>query len=185
MISGLKIVNDYINAPQQHDLLTTVDEALWLTDLSRRVQHYGYKYDYKRRRIDPDLYVGPLPPWAARLATRLHAEGHTPTLPDQCIVNEYEPGQGISAHVDCEPCFGDVICSVSLGSGCMMVFQHGATGEKREAYLKPGSLVVMRDESRYLWTHAIPARKTDRLNGQRVARGRRVSLTFRTVILGE
>lgn len=33
---------------------------------------------------------------------------------DQAIINEYLPGQGIAAHVDCEPCFGDEIGVVSL-----------------------------------------------------------------------
>ncbi len=33
------------------------------------------------------------------------------------------------------------------------------------------------------WRHAIPGRKTDKVGGQPRARGRRVSLTFRTVLL--
>jgi hypothetical protein len=33
------------------------------------------------------------------------------------------------------------------------------------------------------WQHGIPARKSDLHNGRRVQRGRRVSLTFRTVVL--
>ena len=36
-------------------------------------------------------------------------------------------------------------------------------------------------ESRYLWTHGIPYRKQDPINGQQVKRTRRVSLTIRKV----
>ena len=43
-------------------------------------------------------------------------------MPDQLIVNEYQPGQGISAHIDCEPCFKNTIVTVSLGSVYEMDF---------------------------------------------------------------
>jgi hypothetical protein len=38
-------------------------------------------------------------------------------------------------------------------------------------------------EARYDWRHAIPGRKIDKVDGRAVVRGRRVSLTFRTVRL--
>ena len=39
----------------------------------------------------------------------------------QLIVNEYTPGQGISAHTDAK-IFGDNIITLSLGSHCGFVF---------------------------------------------------------------
>jgi alkylated DNA repair dioxygenase AlkB len=47
------------------------------------------------------------------------------------------------------------------------------------------SLVVLAGDSRHTWRHAIPSRKMDRVNGQVLPRGRRVSLTFRTVRIEE
>ena len=38
------------------------------------------------------------------------------------IVNEYEPGQGISPHIDNVKLFDAVVVSVSLGSECVMQF---------------------------------------------------------------
>jgi hypothetical protein len=42
-------------------LLAAIDVQSWLTDISRRVQHYGYHYDYEARKVDPGTYVAPFP----------------------------------------------------------------------------------------------------------------------------
>lgn len=99
---------------------------------------------------------------------------------DQVIVNEYEPGQGISPHVDCVPCFGPAVAAVSLGSACVMDFAHGE-GARVPVRLAPASLCVMTGPARYEWRHGIAARKSDPGQGGRIPRGRRVSVTFRTL----
>ncbi len=182
-IEGLSYVPDFMTAEEQIRLVEKIDQSPWLHDLKRRVKHYGYKYDYKARGVSRDAYIGPLPAWLERVAPRLHEQGYFNTMPDQVIVNEYEPGQGISAHVDCIPCFGTTIASLSLGSGAAMQFQNLQTNQKQELYLKEGSLVVLSGPARYEWTHSIPARKSDIVEGFKIERGRRLSLTFRTVIL--
>lgn len=181
---GLEGLHYYVNVfsdSEQAALLQAVDAAPWLSDLSRRVQHYGYKYDYKARRIDPSMFVGSLPGFAVEAASRLVERNIIRTMPDQMIVNEYVPGQGITAHVDCEPCFTDTIVTVSLGSVVEMEFASLATKEMKTMLLELGSALVLTGSARYQWTHAIRARKSD--HGK--PRGRRVSLTFRNVILGE
>ena len=103
---------------------------------------------------------------------------------DQVIVNEYEPGQGISNHIDCEPCFQGTIVSLSLGSGCFMDFTNKFDKTKKiPVWLAPRSIVILKDEARYEWLHGIAARKSDKLNGYKHDRRRRVSLTFRKVII--
>ncbi|MEV2279114.1 alpha-ketoglutarate-dependent dioxygenase AlkB [Nocardiopsis sp. NPDC049922] len=124
----------------------------------------------------------PLPVWARELAARLAGEEFTDREADQVIVNEYLPGQGISAHVDCVPCFGPVVAAVSLGSACLMDFIDPDDGTKLAVPLAPGSLLVMTGPARYTWRHAIAARKSDPGPAGRVPRGRRVSVTFRTVL---
>jgi alkylated DNA repair dioxygenase AlkB len=180
-VPGLTYISEYLRAGEQEELLALVDSLPWLGDLKRRVQHYGYRYDYTKRNVDRELYLGPLPPWAQTLADRLHRDGYVPQMFNQLIVNEYLPGQGISPHVDCVPCFGETIVSVSLGSFCLMAMSHGDS--KVDVPLEPGGLLIMRGEARYQWRHAIAARKSDVYRGQRVPRGRRVSLTFRTVLV--
>lgn len=182
-IPGLYYVPDYINEIEHDSLLAQIDEQPWLDDLKRRVQHYGFKYDYKARRVARDMRIGKLPEWLEELAEKLCEDGHMPEVADQVIVNEYEPGQGISRHIDCEPCFDDTIASLSLGSGCFMDFTNKDKTESIPVWLEPRSIVVLRNEARYEWLHGIAARKSDMRNGRRVARERRVSLTFRKVII--
>ena len=186
MIGGLQYVENYIDEYQHDWSLAWIDkhERQWLDDLKRRVQHYGFKYDYKARTVDMDMRIGELPEWLKRLSHKLHKDGYMPEVADQVIVNEYEPGQGISNHIDCEPCFQNTIVSLSLGSGCIMNFTNKSDKTKKiPVWLAPRSLVVLRGEARYEWLHGIPARKSDVWDGQKHERQRRVSLTFRKVII--
>jgi alkylated DNA repair dioxygenase AlkB len=182
-IDGLRYLPNYVDAEAAERLIAAVDASPWIEELRRRVQHYGWRYDYKRRVVDASLYLGPLPEWAQELAERLHRDGLTEAVPDQLIVNEYEPGQGIAAHVDCVPCFGPTILSLSLGSSCQMDFTQPETGTKKSLLLEGGSLLVLQRDARYQWQHGIPARKSDTASGGKSLRSRRVSLTFRCAIV--
>ena len=180
-IEGLSYVSEFISEDTASYLLKQIDQERWSADLKRRVQHYGYRYDYKVRSVSMEDRLGPLPSWLDQfISHHLHNSVLT-ERPDQVIVNEYLPGQGISAHVDCIPCFGDTIASLSLASATTMTF-FGPTGERNNLYLQPGSLLVLTGEARSKWRHAIPARKSDMIDGQRRKRRRRVSLTFRKVL---
>ncbi len=180
-ILGLTYLPDFINAEEEQELIACIDQEPWIHDLKRQVQHYGYRYDYKARMVTPDSYLGSLPEWVAAISDRLVRDNIFTKNPEQLIVNEYMPGQGISAHVDCVPCFGDTIAIISLGSSVMMRFCK--EDERQEIYLKPRSLAVISGSARYDWTHAIPARKSDKVGGIKIPRARRISLTFRTVIV--
>lgn len=183
VIAGLSYIPDFIDAESESSLLRIVDAQAWITELKRRVQHYGYRYDYKARAVTPDSYLGPLPEWLMAYCDQLHADGYFPQLPDQVIVNEYLPGQGISPHIDCVPCFSGTIASLSLGSPCVMEFTHTETREKIAVLLEPRSLVVLSGDARYRWQHCIAGRKTDHYQNAVLRRDRRVSLTFRKVII--
>ncbi|MES2788539.1 MAG: alpha-ketoglutarate-dependent dioxygenase AlkB [Planctomycetota bacterium] len=182
-IVGLRYIPDFINREQHDELVRQIDSEPWLTDLKRRVQHYGYKYNYKSRSVDQSMRIGPLPIWAANLGEMLRIQGHTSESPDQVIVNEYQPGQGIANHIDCVPCFADTIISLSLGSACVMELTNKKTGKMVPLLLEPRSLVVLKEDARFIWTHGIPARKNDKLGERTISRRRRVSLTFRKMIL--
>lgn len=181
-IPGLRYLPDFIDAETEAALLATIDQQPWLHDLKRRVQHYGWRYDYKARGITQDLRIGQIPDWLEEMGARLVIEEIFSNTPDQVIVNEYLPGQGISVHTDCVPCFGPIIASLSLGAACVMALD-GPAGEKYELLLEPRSLLILSDDARYRWKHGIATRKSDRWNGSTLPRTRRVSLTFRTVIL--
>jgi alkylated DNA repair dioxygenase AlkB len=183
IIPGLSYLDNFIDQQCHDTLLQDIDNQNWLEDLKRRVQHYGYKYDYKSRRIDQSMRLGALPDWVMPVVQLLQQAGWFQRPPDQLIVNEYLPGQGIFNHVDCVPCFAETIASLSLGSSCVMNYKSKSTGEVVPVLLQPRSLVVMRGESRFEWLHGIDARKTDIIDGRTIHRSRRISLTFRNVLL--
>ena len=187
-INGLKIHFDFINLEEEKELLNNIDKSTWLTDLKRRVQHYGYKYDYKTRRIDQTFFIGEIPTWMKFLTDRLQQQKIIDFIPDQAIINEYINDQGIAAHIDCEPCFGDTIISISLGGQCVMNFQKEQTSTEKDKIpllIQPKTLIVMTGESRFSWYHGIVGRRSDRFNGQIHRRQRRVSITFRKVVIDE
>lgn len=181
-IPGLRLVSGFLSPIEEMALLAAIDreEGTWSNTLQRRVQHYGYQYDYKSRALGRRAAF--FPSWLTEQARRLQKAGFIAGMPDQAIVNEYLPGQGIASHVDCEPCFGPDIASVSLGSGCEMVMRHPASGRTMSLYLERGCALGLSGPARYEWTHGIPARLSDPTPDGKVLRGRRVSVTFRTVI---
>ena len=124
------------------------------------MQHYGWRYDYKARHIDPSMQLGPLPDWADVLAERLVSEGLLSQRPDQVIVNEYIGDQSISAHVDSDS-FGDSIATVSLLESWVMIFRKRKANAKVEQRLGRRSVAIMSGEARYGWTHELPKRKSE------------------------
>ena len=178
-ILGLNYYPGLLTSEEQSEILSEIDKRPWQHDLKRRVQHYGYKYDYRARRLAPSMYVGDLPKFAVQVGQKLVSSGIIAIVPDQVIVNEYVPGQGITPHIDCKPCFRNTIVTVSLVSVYTMDFYSTTAEDMRSHDLELGSALVFSNEARFEWKHGIKARKADK--GRR--RGRRVSLTFRNVIL--
>ena len=178
---GAALVPDIVTEAEEERILLRISQASWLADLSRRVQHYGYRYNYRgptNGRHDP---APPFPRWADAIADRLQPllDGRRP---EQCIVNEYRPGQGIGMHADHQS-FGPVVVSLSLGDAWTMNFRsRSARPYVREglasdeiAPLPRRSALVLRGQARSAWMHGI-----DRAaNAHRAAT--RVSATFRTL----
>ncbi len=182
--AGAVFRGDFLEHSEAHHLVDSLDQEPWITDLKRRVQHYGYRYDYQARRVNFEDRIGDLPSWCQDLASRVGTEFFQGNTPDQLIINEYQGAQGIAPHVDCEPCFMDGIITISLLEPCRMDFVHLQSSEKLSCILPPGSLLLMAGESRYDWTHGIrPNKNTVLDDGTRISRDRRLSLTFRRVIL--
>ena len=186
--AGLEYRPEFLSASEEAALLARIDAAEWLTDLSRRVLHYGYKYDYSNRGLDDSARIGPLPEWLAHL-THKAREAASPDAAqllgagrpfEQAIINEYLPGQGIAPHID-RDCFGPVVATVSLGSAVNMDLHCGATGQDFTQRLEPRSLLLMHGDARWAWRHGIAKRRTDVWNDQKIQRHRRVSITFRTI----
>ena len=181
-IPGLIYRRDFIETDEERSLVTLIDQCEWSRQLKRRVQHYGWRYDYRQREIDASMRLGALPDWAADLGQRLVDEGLLSELPDQLIVNEYKGSQGIRPHIDHHG-FAEQVATISLVESWSMVFRLRHTKRKIGKSLEQRSVAVLTGDARYKWTHEIPARKYEREGGDhtRIRRERRISLTFRKV----
>ena len=184
-------IADFISAAEESELASVIDRQDWITDLRRRVQHYGYRYDYSKRDLTDDDRIGPLPGWVMEVCDRLVRQGVFESHPDQLIVNEYVPPQGIVPHTD-RGCFGEVVASLSLLSDYVMDLYPNPRDKERKfpIVLERCSLLVLRGAARHQWRHGISARKSDtqpsrcdsdQSGPQKFPRHRRLSLTFRTV----
>jgi alkylated DNA repair dioxygenase AlkB len=178
------VVPHFISNAEERALLESIDASAWNTDLKRRVQQYGYRYDYKARAVSERDRLGDLPQWAIPIAARLVDCDYFDAMPDQVIVNEYLAGQGISSHTDRTTCFGPVIASLSLGSDVIMNFNE-SNGRAGSIVLPRCSLLVLQGAARSKWRHGIAQRRRDAINSTAFQRNRRVSLTFRSVLLSE
>jgi alkylated DNA repair dioxygenase AlkB len=184
LLPGLEYTKDFLDTDQQEYYLNQIDLFPWHTGLKRRVQHYGYIYNYKSKKINANEDIISLPKWAVELSTIIYELNISPYLADQVIINEYLPGQGISSHIDSPSIFADIVISISLGSKCVMNFNYD-NKEKESILLTPGSLLKLSGEARYKWKHSIPARRTDYYDEIKITRSRRVSITLRKMILDQ
>lgn len=163
---------------------------------SRKVIQYGQKYNYNNyngannpaNKLNENN-VKQFPPVIEQmrqlLIEKLTADSGPPTNEtfNQCIINKYEPGQGISPHIDSME-FGSVIGCFTIISGIgdsPGVIDLSLGGEKYSLVTWPGSLYVMTGDSRYKYKHSMAARKTD----QRKKRATRISITFRSKLSNE
>ncbi len=178
-IGGLGCREDYITAAEEAAIVAQIDRQPWSMELLRRRQWYGWAYDDTPLGGDKDYRPQPMPEWLLPLARRLHDDGYFPAVPDRALVNEYHPGQGIGAHKDRDADHIRTVAIVSLLSPIMMDFTR--LGHPAQShYLPPRSLVVMQGEARDAWLHGIVGRKSDRVGGLVLPRGRRISVTFRS-----
>jgi len=171
-INGLYLFKNYIN-DQYHDYLVNfIKSQQWDNILKRRTQQYGYLYDYSRSSKPQSTK-----PMTQELITLKNyienIDGMNGAIFDQCIINEYEPGQGISPHTDHTTQFGPIVVTLSLNSPCNFQFIKGE--QIINYHLEPKELCIMTTEVRYKWKHAIPKTKSDRT-------GTRYSITFRSIM---
>jgi alkylated DNA repair protein alkB family protein 8 len=123
-----------------------------------------------------------MPPLIYKLSQNLMEKEIVSIQPDQVIINEYAPGEGLRPHKD-RNYFENQICGVTLGSGCIMRFIKIAGGDVVDVEVPRRSAYVMQDDARYKWHHSIPSRKKDTVDGSVKHRERRLSITYRKVIM--
>jgi alkylated DNA repair dioxygenase AlkB len=183
-LNGFYYIENIIDDNYSKILIDNIDNKEWKkltnSDNSRLVQHYGYLYDYKNRNIYNK--TDNIPDFMNDLINLLNLycnNNDIYTEPfNQCIINNYNIGQGISKHID-SLSYGSVIACFTLNSGCYINFEY--KDNKKSIYVKPNSLYILSGDARYKWTHEITGRKSDMIDGIKILRHRRISITFRNV----
>jgi len=188
-VPGLSIIQDYITPSEEDYLFKKLDKLPWVVDFSRKLQYYGYRNE---REKPYDLVPIPqqIPDCLSSIIDQVVEENLIYKRPEQVIINDYLPGQGIRPHFDRKDYFDNTIIGISLGSDCVMEFTPPDTKETKEnrkekinVLLPRRSLYIIEDDARYKWQHGIAGRKNDKLgDGQICVRKRRISITFRNVI---
>jgi alkylated DNA repair dioxygenase AlkB len=174
-ISGFTLIADFITESDERDLLTDVETGPWETGWRRRIQQYGLGYAGEHGR--KASWIRDIPNWLDALAKRV--EPFFNRFPENSVINEYIPPLGIGPHRD-YPTFGATVACVSLGSDIVMDFIHPERDLRVAVFVPARSLWVITGEARYQWQHSIATRLSDVVNGEKRARARRVSITFRT-----
>lgn len=178
-VPGLFLYKDFITFEQEKALLDEIDSQIWMVDYARRLQYYGFRNELE----DPyDLIKIPvsIPPKILQLSEEIVSKNLLDIQPDQVIINEYVPGEGIRPHKD-RNYYENQICGINLGSSCVMRFIRGKNLEVIDIEVPQRSMYIMQDDARKKWTHGIPPRKKDIINGEVHHRARRVSITYRKV----
>lgn len=178
-VPGFLLFPDFIDSQKEEKLIAEIDEQTWVVDYKRRLQYYGYRNELESP-YDLVKFPVPIPPLISELSKEIVDRGILDSQPDQVIINEYSPGEGIKPHKD-RNYFENQICGVNLGSGCVMRFIQVRGGEVVDIEIPRRSLYVIQDEARYKWKHAIPPRKKDNIDGNIQHRERRLSITYRKV----
>eukprot|EP00250_Pteridium_aquilinum_P013503 c21374_g1_i1 orf=43-1125(+) len=134
-IPGLHLFQNFVGEDIEQEILAAVDERPWQVLSKRRVQHYGYEFQYKIRNVDIMQSMGKLPEFTDRIVEKISAlpeliDADEVSLPlDQLTVNEYAPGVGLSPHIDTHSAFEGAIISLSLAGPCVMEFRKYETDD--------------------------------------------------------
>ncbi|KAJ3236965.1 Alpha-ketoglutarate-dependent dioxygenase alkB 6 [Chytriomyces hyalinus] len=171
-------IPNFITSAEETRLLNKVYQApqsKWVNLSNRRLQNWGATTP---KEGSTTAIAHPLPDWLNTTAVSISnaviecaadANNNTTkdisrvfseTTPNNCLINEYLPGQGIMPHTD-GPAFKSAVATVTLGSHCVLDFYHKDKGAGRDVdpdfslLLQPRSLVIIHDDLYNNYLHGI------------------------------
>ncbi len=163
----------YIPNAIDNNIISLLDKQPWhfiQSTKGRKVQQYGYIYNYKSSSVKEKTEDIPefLYDYIKTLNCYINQLNLEPLVFNQCIVNNYEIDQRINKHIDSTK-FGSIVGCYTLG--CSGIMRFSKDGIHHDIKVEPNSLYIMSGDARYKWTHEMLKNKE----------GRRISITFRNV----
>ena len=193
-IASMFYIPGFLSPEQEQRYASRIRESRgWVALKGRRLIQFGGTPSEK-------MIATPLPSWIAEVASMLRDRNYCPDQLNHCLVNEYQPGQGIMAHED-GPLYTPHFAIVSLLSGITLNFYRNRTGsddasslEERFVtgiYLEPRSALIITGHAYTDYMHGIEEKMADELDPERISnytgdcrtvpRELRISMTIRQV----
>ena len=192
---GLNILYNQVSENQEKLLIEFIEDYIVKNQdqpnvvklKNRTVIHFGHDFDYDMNGSTENIEsYAPIPTCFCEDKI-LDKNAKEKFGFDQVTVNIYDPTKGsIPPHIDNVDAFSEVISSLSLNADTVMEFKREGNSSEEEysVHIPARSFLEMTKESRYNFTHAIVARKSDYINGKQIFRNTekpRISITYRKV----
>ncbi|HVG41818.1 MAG TPA: hypothetical protein VM888_09425, partial [Chitinophagaceae bacterium] len=93
-VPGLLLYQDFIPESEEEALINEIDNQIWVVDYDRRLQYYGYRNELETPyNLIP--FPVPMPSLIYKISEKIVDQKIVSLQPDQVIINEYLPGQGL------------------------------------------------------------------------------------------
>uniref|UniRef100_A0A7S1IC66 Alpha-ketoglutarate-dependent dioxygenase AlkB-like domain-containing protein n=1 Tax=Eutreptiella gymnastica TaxID=73025 RepID=A0A7S1IC66_9EUGL len=178
---GLKFIPNYISESEEQSLLQLARGWTWDQEVStRQTAQFGFHYEYKTQNIREGR---PWPGEIDRLKTKLVEDKIFQKTPDEMIATKLTPPQGFGAHIDHTKHFGPTIVNLGMYSDINVILIDWENRRYHVLRSERRSLIVLEGDARYKYAHAIMGGLEDEWKHHIYARGLRISLTLRNMIL--
>jgi alkylated DNA repair dioxygenase AlkB len=151
-VNGLLFQENFISDDEEVSLVSFINQ--FKKDNPKSVANYGsnnYGSIYFGERYKKEKFI--FPEQLLGLSNKLIHANLITELPFGIAINEYKKGQKIGPHID-KDISGPIVTILSLGSISTMVFKK-KNEEDIILDLTRKSIIQIKDEIRYEWTHEI------------------------------
>lgn len=182
--SGLQYFNNQINDESSAKIVEEMDRYRWDDSGRGTSRQYGHR---RTTALHLQHALLPAPPIPAsildlwRVISCQIASLCGMRVPDQCVVESFEPGEGLSSDSEPSSPYDNTIVIVSFITPALI---HFFTNDSAfDIKVEPNSVLILSDEVRYRWFKSVDSLVDVMYNttGKSLSptHGRRVSLTFR------
>ena len=145
---GLIVIPDFITESEEREIVSQLPESRPKKGSERNsIRRFGSNIPYKNQ-----MESSVIPEYLNRIGQKIFDKGLLDLKPNSISINEYLIGNTIAPHIDSVES-GPIITILSLLSDATMVLSNNK--EKHSIMVPRFSILQLKDEIRYKWTHEI------------------------------
>lgn len=185
---GLTYIDNYLTSQQHDECVTSLKQILskyptiYTPQFRREILNLFGKNLFNELEKHPTLYN-------VMLKAAKEFEMVNDKYPFNCIqINKYTSEGGCPRHVDAKT-IGKIICMLSFQSSAVMDFnidpppdvsqeQVEKLPPQVQVLMKPGSLLVLKNDARYKWLHGVKKGRIHEFKNEKIEKSDRISLVF-------